>query len=100
VFVDPTMLHAGGNDSRRAGEYARQAASALTQVALSSEMFGNFAAAVAFHESITSNHAHYVIELKAQREVLTAVGEKAYRATEGFSGTDYRNAIEMGSVSG
>lgn len=98
MFVDLAMLHAGRNDSHRASEYALEAATALAQVTLSSEMFGDFAAAVTFHESVSSNHARHITKLKAQREILTVVGENAHRATEGFIDTECRNATKMRDV--
>ncbi len=98
MLVDPKMLHAGGNDSHRAGEHAQDGVNALSRGPLSSGMFGEFAAAEAFSAAVSSAHAEHVTNLQAHQQALTTVGVKAHRAATGFTDVDDRNAAEMRSV--
>ncbi len=95
MFVDTRLLHAGGSDSHRAGEHAQEGANALSRAPLSSGMFGEFAAADAFHEAVDSARAQHATNLQAHQQVLTAVGDKAHRATAGFTEMDDHTACEM-----
>ncbi|MGZ4512406.1 MAG: DUF2563 family protein [Mycobacterium sp.] len=94
MFVDTRLLHTGGNDSHRAGEHAVEGAKALSSGPVSAGMFGDFAAAEAFHEAVSSAHAHHVANLKAHQGILTSVGTKAHRAARGFTDMDDHNAAE------
>lgn len=100
MFVDPGLLHVGAGESHRAGEHAQAGADHLAQGPLMSGMFGDFAAADAFHEAVGSAHARHVKSLRAHHEALSAVGTKArYAATE-FTGMDERNAGQLRAVRG
>src|ERR1700744_142223 len=98
MFVDTQLLHAGANDSHRAGAHAQDAAEHLARGPLASGMFGNFAAAEDFHEALSSAHTQHVNALQAHHEALSAVGSKAHIAARGFTEMDQRNAVEMRSV--
>ncbi|KZS58389.1 DUF2563 family protein [Mycobacterium ostraviense] len=98
MFVDTGSLHLGANDSHRAGDHAQDGAGHLSRGSLLSGMFGEFAAAEAFHGAVTSAHAQQVKTLQAHQEVLTAVGGNARRAAAGFTGMDERNAAQLRAV--
>ncbi len=100
MFVDPKMLDIGANDSRRAGEQVQEGLNTLRRGPLSSGMFGEFAAAEAFHEAVSSAHAQHVTDLQAHQQTLTAVGSKAHRAARGFTDMDDHNASELRLVRG
>ncbi|WP_156688656.1 DUF2563 family protein [Mycobacterium sp. Marseille-P9652] len=98
MFVDPKLLRMGGNDSRRAGDHAHEGAAALSRGPLSSGMFGDFAAADAFHEAISSAHAQHIANLTAHHEALASFGTKADQTANGFIDMDNHNAAEMRDV--
>ena len=98
MFVDTELLHSGGNESHRAGGHAQDGADNLARGPLVSGMFGDFAAADAFHEAVTAAHAQHVKNLQAHQETLTAVGSKAHHAAKGFTTMDTHNAAELRAV--
>jgi hypothetical protein len=98
MFTDTGLLHSGANESHRAGGHAQDAADRLSRGPLMSGMFGEFAAAEAFHDAIHSAHAQHVKTLQAHQEVLTAVGNNAHRAATAFSDMDARNAADERAV--
>lgn len=98
MFVDTELLHSGGNESHRAGGHAQDGADHLARGPLMSGMFGELAAADAFHEAVTAAHAQHVKNLQAHQEALTAVGTKAHYAAKGFSNMDTHNAAELRAV--
>ncbi|MEM6108460.1 DUF2563 family protein [Mycobacterium sp. 050272] len=98
MFVDPGLLHSGGDQSRRAGGHAREGADRLSRGPLPSGMFGQFPAADEFHEAVGVAHGDHVRGLRAHEEVLTAVGGKAHRAASGFTEMDERNAAKLRAV--
>jgi len=98
MFVDTGLLHSGANQSHRAGGHAQDGADRLSRGPLMSGMFGEFAAAEAFHDAVRSAHAQHVKALQDQQEVLTAVGSNAHRAATAFSVMDTRNAAAERAV--
>lgn len=98
MFVDTDLLHSGGNESHRAGGYAQDGADQLARGPLSSGMFGDFAAADAFHEAAATAHTQHVQSLQGHRQTLTDVGAKAHYAAKGFTSMDQHNAGEMRAV--
>lgn len=98
MFVDPTMLRTGADDSRRAAEHAQEGLDALSRGLLSSGMFGDFAAAEAFQQAASSVHAQNLTDLRANQQALTDVGSRARRAAAECTAMDALNAAEMRSV--
>jgi hypothetical protein len=98
MFVDPELLHSGGDQSHRAGGHAQDGADHLARGPLESGMFGNFAAADSFHGAVTAAHAQHVKNLQGHQETLTAVGSKAHTAANGFTTMDQNNATELRAV--
>ncbi len=100
MFVDPGLLHSGAKESHRAGGRAQDGADHFARGPLMSGMFGDFAAAEAFHEAVSSAHAQHVKALQGHQEVLTAVGTKAHYAAREFTAMDARNAAQLQAVRG
>ncbi|WAC92252.1 DUF2563 family protein [Mycobacterium sp. Aquia_213] len=98
MFVDPGLLHSGGDQSRRAGGHAREGADQLSRGPLLPGMFGQYAAAEEFHEAVGVAHGDHVRALRAHEEALTAVGGKAHRAAAGFTDMEERNAAKLRTV--
>ncbi len=98
MFVDTGLLHSGGNDSHRAGGHAEDGANQLSRGPLMSGMFGDFAAAEAFHGAVASAHTQHVKTLQGQQETLTDVGRKSHCAATGFTDMDQRNAAGLRAV--
>lgn len=98
MFVDTDMLHAGANDSHRAGGHAQEGADQLSRGPLSAGMFGAFAAAETFHEAVTVAHGRHVEALQDHQQTLTGLGHKAHYAANQFTNMDDRNAAEERAV--
>ena len=98
MFVDTELLRSGANESYRAGGHAQDAADRLSRGPVMSGMFGEFAAAEAFHDAVRFAHTQHVKTLQAHQEVLSAVGSNAHRAAAAFSAMDARNAAEERAV--
>jgi hypothetical protein len=98
MFVDPGSLNSGANESHRAGEHARIGADRLARGPLLSGMFGDFAAAEAFHDGIRAAHGRQVRGLQARHEGLTAVGRIAQQAAVQFTDMDESNAATLRAV--
>ncbi|UQX10786.1 DUF2563 family protein [Candidatus Mycobacterium methanotrophicum] len=60
MFVNTAQLHSGAAQSFRASEHAQDGASHLSAAAPVAGMFGSFADAEAFHDAVSSAHAHHV----------------------------------------
>ena len=65
-----------------------------------SGMFGDFAAAEAFHEAVSSAQAQHMSNLQDHHQALTAVATKAHYAATGFANMDEHNATELRAVRG
>ncbi|ORJ52603.1 DUF2563 family protein [Mycobacterium simiae] len=98
MFVDPGSLHAGGNQSHRAGGHAQKAADQLSRGPLLSGMFGEFPTAGEFHNAIGAGQAKHVQSLRVHHVALTAIGSKAHGAASEFSDMDERNAAKLRAV--
>ena len=95
MFVDIEALHMAGNDARRAGGHAHDGGDRLSRGSLLADMFGDFSAAEAVSDRLSSVYAAHVRGLHAHGEVLTGLGGKAYRAAAEFVDMDYRNAVTV-----
>lgn len=98
MFVETGLLNSGANESHRAGEHARIGADRLARGPLLSGMFGDFAAAEAFHDGIRAAHGRHVGGLQAHHEGLAAIGEKAQQAAVQFTDMDESNATTLRDV--
>jgi hypothetical protein len=98
MFVDTDLLHSGADQSHRAGGHARDGADQLSRGPIVSGMFGGFPAADAFHDAVTTAHAHHLEKLQGHQRTLTEVGRKGHYAANAFVEMDNRNAAEMRAV--
>jgi hypothetical protein len=98
MFVDTGFLHAGANDSHRAGSHADDGANHLAGTSSVAGMFGDFAAAGEFHEAVTRAHTHHTARLRAHQEILSDVGDKARAAAVDFTDMEQQNAAKLRAV--
>lgn len=98
MFVDTGLLRAGAQGAERAGEHTHQAAQRLSRESLVPQMFGDFAAAEAFHHATESAHAQHVRLLLVHTDTLTAVGKNAHRSAAGFTEMEEGNARSVRAV--
>jgi hypothetical protein len=96
--VDTTQLHSGAAHSYRASEHAQDGANQLSAAAPIAGMFGSFADAEAFHDTVSSAHAHHVKALQNHQETLNDVGTKAHHVAYTFAAADDNNAKVMREV--
>ena len=92
MFVDTGMLHSGATDSHRAGEHAHNGANHLAGAPLTAGMFGDFAAAEAFHETVTLAHAHHLDTVRTHQQILSGVGQQARHVAFAFTAMENHNA--------
>ena|ERR1700738_3953854 len=98
VFVDAELLRSGGRESHRAGAHAQQAADHLSSGSLPPQMFGDFAAAEAFHDATESVRARHVRALFGNAQTLAGVGSNAHLAAAEFTDRDEGNATSVRAV--
>jgi hypothetical protein len=98
MFVDTAKLHAGAAQSYRASEHAHDGANRLSAVVPLVGMFGSFADAEAFHEDVSSAHAHHVKTLQSHQQNLHDVGTKTHQIAYSFSATEDHNTKVLRDV--
>lgn len=98
MFVDPGLLRQGASESRRAGGDAQRGADHLVRGPLAPGMFGDFAAAAAIHEALSTARAEHVRSLQAHHDALTDVGTKADFAASEFTAMDEHGAEQLRGV--
>ena len=98
MFVNIAMLHSGAAESHRASEHAHDSANHLSGTSPVAGMFGDFAAAEAFHDAVKSAHAHHVKTLQTHQESLSDVGTKAHQVGYSFSAMEDNNAKALREV--
>lgn len=98
MFVDPAMLTAGATHSHSAADHARAGATQLEQNAVTAGIFGGFAAADVYHQTIATSHAQHITTLTGHRRTLAEVGDKAHHAAREFTGMDQHNAAQLRAV--
>jgi len=91
-------LHAGAAHARTAGEHAQDSAQHLSQAQLGPGMFGDFAAADAFHDTVSTAHAHHIATSKAHRNVLNGVDHRARHVASEFITMDHANTEAVREV--
>jgi hypothetical protein len=98
MFVDMGLLHSGGSQTHRAGDHAQEGADRLSRGPVMSGMFGDFAAADAFHNAMSVAHGKHVKNLQAHRESLNSIGGKAHTAATAFTTMEEHNTAEVRAV--
>jgi hypothetical protein len=98
MFVDMGLLHSGGSQTHRAGDHAQEGADRLSRGPVMSGMFGDFAAADAFHNAMSVAHGKHVKSLQAHRESLNSIGGKAHKAATAFTEMEKHNTAEVRAV--
>jgi hypothetical protein len=91
-------LHTGAAHARAAGEHAQDSAQHLSQAQLGSGMFGDFAAADSFHDTLSATHAHHIAASEAHRKVLGGVDRRARHVANDFTTMDHANAEAVREV--
>ncbi|BDB42278.1 MULTISPECIES: DUF2563 family protein [Mycobacterium] len=98
MFVDSAMLHSGSGQAHRAGAHAHQAAAHLSQAVLGTQMFGDFAAAEAFHSVAGLARDRHARILLGHRETLDTIADNAHLAAATFTDMDEQNAGRVRAV--
>lgn len=89
--VDP-HLHAGADRCIDAAEAALAGAGKLEGKQPAVGIFGDFAAAHAFHEVLSTTHAAHVDRMQGHHRALTDVSDKSRSAANGFIAQDVSSA--------
>ncbi|MCV7230235.1 DUF2563 family protein [Mycolicibacterium komossense] len=91
-------LHSGANTSYDAADHADGAAATLSRTTPDSGMFGDFAAAHSFHQSLEAAHTRHVELIKKHTANLGTIGDKAHKAAAAFAEMDQDNAEKLKDV--
>jgi hypothetical protein len=84
--------------SPSAADHARAGATQLQQNAVTAGIFGGFAAADVYHQTIAASHAEHLASLNNHRRTLADVADKAQHAQRAFVGMDQHNAAQLRAV--
>ncbi len=98
MFVDRAGLRYGASDSGVAGEHARAGGQHLAGSAPAAGMFGDFADADGFHQTLSAAHAHHSTVLDRHQQILGGIADKARCAETQFGAMDERNARALRDV--
>jgi len=80
MWVEPELLHSGGDVARGAGKRVLGGAQELSAAPIGSSIFGDFDAARSFHQRLSEHRANRVEAMKGNHATLTDVGQKAQTA--------------------
>lgn len=95
MFVDTDLLFSGAIESHRAGGHVQEAAEGLSRAPLAAGMFGDLAAAEAFHATVVAAHAQHVRNLQSHHMTLTDIGSQAQQGAAEFTEMDVSNAATL-----
>ena len=88
-------LHSGAAHSDNAREHAQDCSRHLSGGQLGAGMFGDFAAADSFHDTMSAAHAHHVAVAEAHHKLLHGVSDRAKVVANAFTTMDNNNAAEL-----
>ncbi len=98
MWVEPELLHSGGDVARSAGRRVLGGAAALSAAPIGSTIFGDFDAARSFHQRLSQHRLGHVSKMRDNHRTLTDVGAKAQTASGWFSDTERRNTEEVSHI--
>src|SRR5690242_17839136 len=98
IQVDTALLRSGSDSSGFAGAAARKAASRLTETSLPEGIFGDFAAAQAFHSTVSTARDSHVKRSHDHDARLTDVSSKGHIGARAMADTDTGAAEAIGSA--
>jgi hypothetical protein len=91
MWVEPELLHSGGDVARSAGQRVLGGAAALSAASIGSGIFGDFDAARSFHQRLSALRNSRVEAMRGNHRTLTEVGQKVQTASGWFSQTERQN---------
>ncbi len=95
MHIDTDGLHSGANTSYRAADHAHEGASGLARAGIAASIFGDFEAAAAFHEAVTTAHGKHSALLTHHGDQLGTLGDKAHSAAARFRDMEHENADRL-----
>ncbi|WP_123027018.1 DUF2563 family protein [Mycolicibacterium stellerae] len=98
MWVEPELLHSGGDVARSAGQRVLGGAEALSAAAIGSSIFGDFDAARSFHQRLSAHRTSRVDAMRGNHQTLTDVGQKAQTASGWFSQTERENTRDVSHI--
>lgn len=98
MYVDTDGLHSGAAHARDAGEHAHDSSQHLSGAQLGAGMFGDFAAADSFHDSMSAAHAHHVATAEAHHKVLNSVDVRARGVANAFTAMENNHVQALREV--
>ncbi|MDR3658492.1 MAG: DUF2563 family protein [Mycobacterium sp.] len=86
--VDTDQLRSGATGCTDAAVMALAGAETLAGKAPQAGIFGGFAEADSFHESVVASHTSHVDQLRGHHRSLTDIGDHGHAAAASFRSTD------------
>ncbi|MGY4710757.1 DUF2563 family protein [Mycolicibacterium sp. CBM1] len=96
--VDVEEMRSGANRSYNAAWLAMEGADQLSRARVTTGIFGDFAAAEAFHGVLGEAHSNHVQRLRDHDSRLGVLGDKAHTTASAFLDMEDRNAEALRSV--
>ena len=98
MWVEPDLLHSGGDVARGAGKRVLGGAQELSAAPIGSSIFGDFDAARSFHQRLSEHRTNRVEAMKGIHATLTDVGQKAQTASGWFTRTEQQNTEDVSHI--
>lgn len=98
MWVEPELLHSGGDVARSAGQRVLGGAAALSAAPIGSSIFGDFDAARSFHQRLSAHRTSRVEAMRGNHRTLTDVGRKVQTGAGWFSQTEHQNTEDVSRI--
>ena len=98
MHVDTENMRSGAQRSHQASDFAKDAADALSRVAVRTGIFGSFAAAQTFHTAVSDSHSNHLQSLRSRHTMLRSLGDRTQQTASIFDEMERRNASALRAV--
>jgi hypothetical protein len=98
MWVEPELLHSGGEVARSAGQRVLGGAEALSAAPIGSSIFGDFDAARSFHQRVSAHRSSRVEAMHGNHRTLTDVGQKVQTGAGWFARTEQQNTEDVARI--
>jgi hypothetical protein len=98
MWVEPELLHSGGDVALSAGKRVLGGAQALSAAPIGSSIFGDFDAARSFHQRLSEHRTNRVEAMQGNHRTLTDVGQKVQAGSAWFTRTEDQNTEDVSRI--
>jgi|SRR3954451_7203227 Protein of unknown function (DUF2563) len=98
MWVEPELLHSGGDVALGAGKRVLGGAQALSAAPIGSSIFGDFDAARSFHQRLSEHRSGRVEAMHGNHRTLTDIGQKVQAGSALFTRTEEQNTEDVSHI--